>query len=505
MSITPPMSPQAQWELALKMPMQSLMGVVRGAAPSQINPAIALAALQQHQRSATAMGGAEAAQQMEQPSVKDRMIADAEQSGIAQLPAENMENVAQAAEGGIVGFDEGGSVFRRMGQMYGTGEKELSRLRGEALDTVLAPYRWLGRGLGQFGEGYTLTQPPDTEKATQDWRKLERAEANRSSPREVAPPASEAAPKPKGETPTKVAGAGAGASTSKGIESLGAYSPTTIPEYPTAKVQTPEEYAAQLRSLGATMGEINSPEQKAIMEAFEKQRARTEGEASDRKRQAQGYAMAKAAQALLQPGQPTATAVGNAFGVAGEEARTYNKDERAINDKLENARLMEAQAKLAIKDGNTKMAMSFLEQRDKNMLKADELNLHSAMGRTDQILKDAGLKVADRGHVLNYMSSREMAEARRAALSSGGSSEKLTIMALNYAGQRIVAERKQVVDDISMSPAARRQRLAELDNELAGVKKALEKFGGIEGESTGGVRTSRQIPDAAVNPELIVQ
>jgi hypothetical protein len=68
----------------------------------------------------TAMQGAQAQQQLNKPSVKDRLLAEeaqatqmaqAPQGGIDQLPAPNMGSVDMAG-GGIVAFEEGGEVLR---------------------------------------------------------------------------------------------------------------------------------------------------------------------------------------------------------------------------------------------------------------------------------------------------------------------------------------------------------------------------------------------------------
>jgi len=65
----------------------------------------------------TAVQGAQAQQAMRQPSVKDKLMAEEAQAqaaqqmaGLDQLPAPNMESVDMAG-GGIVAFEEGGSVF----------------------------------------------------------------------------------------------------------------------------------------------------------------------------------------------------------------------------------------------------------------------------------------------------------------------------------------------------------------------------------------------------------
>lgn len=57
-----------------------------------------------------AVKGAEAQQQAKQPSVKDQLLmADAQEAGLAALPAPNMESVDMAS-GGIIAFEDGGKV-----------------------------------------------------------------------------------------------------------------------------------------------------------------------------------------------------------------------------------------------------------------------------------------------------------------------------------------------------------------------------------------------------------
>ena len=57
-----------------------------------------------------AVDGAQAQQQAQQPSVKDKLLAEQAQSqGIADLPVPNMESIDMAA-GGIIAFEQGGNV-----------------------------------------------------------------------------------------------------------------------------------------------------------------------------------------------------------------------------------------------------------------------------------------------------------------------------------------------------------------------------------------------------------
>jgi hypothetical protein len=87
-------------------PNDRLLAVMQGR-DSSIPMAVAMAAKQQRDKLMVASQGAEAQQQMQQPTVRDQMVAQAapppmEESGVAALPVENMQTLA---EGGIASVD----------------------------------------------------------------------------------------------------------------------------------------------------------------------------------------------------------------------------------------------------------------------------------------------------------------------------------------------------------------------------------------------------------------
>jgi len=87
-------------------PNDILLAVMQGR-DSSIPMAVAMAAKQQRDKLMVASQGAEAQQQMQQPTVRDQMVAQAapppmEESGVAALPVENMQTLA---EGGIASVD----------------------------------------------------------------------------------------------------------------------------------------------------------------------------------------------------------------------------------------------------------------------------------------------------------------------------------------------------------------------------------------------------------------
>ena len=121
---------EAQYQLALKMGVGPLQGILNGK-PSQITPVVAASALKQLQNAQVAANGMQAQQELAKNpgTVLDRMKTQQQpsplpedQGGIAALKADNMNDVVQAAEGGIIGYADGGDVkhFQNMGQVPGT-------------------------------------------------------------------------------------------------------------------------------------------------------------------------------------------------------------------------------------------------------------------------------------------------------------------------------------------------------------------------------------------------
>jgi hypothetical protein len=101
--------------MAKELPDSELADVLNGRS-IRIPQSLAMIVAMGRKQLRTAMQGAQAQQQAQQPSVKDRFLAEeaqmaaAPQAGLDQLPAPNMDSVDMAG-GGIVAFDEGGLSF----------------------------------------------------------------------------------------------------------------------------------------------------------------------------------------------------------------------------------------------------------------------------------------------------------------------------------------------------------------------------------------------------------
>jgi hypothetical protein len=103
-------SPEAQYQLAMRLPLEQLQAILRGQ-PSEIDQPTALSVLKQKMQQKTAMQGLQAQQQLQQPSVKDRMLQQSqmpEDMGIAQAPG--AQQAGTIPDGGVAGYAEGGDV-----------------------------------------------------------------------------------------------------------------------------------------------------------------------------------------------------------------------------------------------------------------------------------------------------------------------------------------------------------------------------------------------------------
>jgi hypothetical protein len=102
-------------DLARKMSDAQLADVMAGKS-MDVPQYVAMTEAMGRKKLRTAMQGAQAQQQAQQPSIKDRLMSEQQQlaqapqmGGIAGIPAPNMESVDMAA-GGIVAFQEGGEI-----------------------------------------------------------------------------------------------------------------------------------------------------------------------------------------------------------------------------------------------------------------------------------------------------------------------------------------------------------------------------------------------------------
>lgn len=336
----------------------------------------------------TAMQGAQAQAQMQQPTVKDKLLAEeavAPMMGLASLPAPNMGTV-DMADGGIVAFNgedndqevkdkdkTGRNLFERIrDSLYSPSEVYLSDImRGKKATPPEGP-PLSAANIEAMRQG----KPPMVMSAEQQ-RELQR-ESTRGirAPLANIPVAPAAAPAAApAPAPAPAAAPAAGGSQTSGIGSLQSYMD--------AIKANQEDYYKQLAGLGA------------------KQR---EGLAQLR-RQGGGEALMQLAQGILsRPG----LAAGIAAGLPGvtTAAAASRKEQRAVENLANEYDFNLAKARAADAKGNTEAALRYMQLADDAKYKAADINYKMASlnkpGEAIQLLNALGdPKMMERYQAMN--------------------------------------------------------------------------------------------------------
>jgi len=325
----------------------------------------------------TAMQGAQAQAQMQQPTVKDKLLAEeavAPMMGLASLPAPNMGTV-NMADGGIVAFNgedndqevkdkdkTGRNLFERIrDSLYSPSEVYLSDImRGKKATPPEGPPLSAANieAMRQGKPPVLPTKEQANELLREQSRGIRAPLANVPIP--APAPASAPAPAP---APAPAAAPAAGGSQMGGIGSLQSYMD--------AIKANQEDYYKQLAGLGA------------------KQR---EGLAQLR-RQGGGEALMNLAQGLLsRPG----LAAGIAAGLPGvtAAAAASRKEQRAVENLANEYDFNLAKARAADAKGNTEAALRYMQLADDAKYKAADINYKMAAlnkpGETVQLLNALG-------------------------------------------------------------------------------------------------------------------
>ena len=336
----------------------------------------------------TAMQGAQSQAQMQQPTVKDKLLAEeavAPMMGLASLPAPNMGTV-DMADGGIVAFNgedndqevkdkdkTGRNLFERIrDSLYSPSEVYLSDImRGKKATPPEGP-PLSAANIEAMRQG----KPPMVMSAEQQ-RELQR-ESTRGirAPLANIPVAPAAAPAAApAPAPAPAAAPAAGGSQTSGIGSLQSYMD--------AIKANQEDYYKQLAGLGA------------------KQR---EGLAQLR-RQGGGEALMQLAQGILsRPG----LAAGIAAGLPGvtTAAAASRKEQRAVENLANEYDFNLAKARAADAKGNTEAALRYMQLADDAKYKAADINYKMASlnkpGEAIQLLNALGdPKMMERYQAMN--------------------------------------------------------------------------------------------------------
>jgi len=418
-----PMSPQAQWTLAMQMPLDRLTAILKGQ-PSEIDAATAMSAVIAKKKQKTAAQGMQAQQQLQQPNVKDQLLA--EDQGIAAYPAPNMNAVVNAAHGGVVGYAGGGDVQH----FFGAGQ-----VRGSPMDAPTSRFEDIAdyfRVLNQEGtdrnarrsalqEAQRVVQPKFREAVTPEQRRIREDAASYyrnliDNPN--APYPGQAAPSP--ETPAASGYAGYAPAPGSQAASQPAtgpkVKPATNPRVQGAPVPDPNfitqqdpEQRVDTNKMGieaalppAQQAQYERPDWLNTMNRFSgtdkisnemtetlKQLTDTAEEKSSKKNIASGTTFLKAARAALQPGKTGSGALGDIFGELASGAEQYKKEESADKRAMLGAKMSMLGAQAQIMQGKEKSAADMFSH-------GETLALQASQYTYDRAFKQEELRIRDR-------------------------------------------------------------------------------------------------------------
>jgi hypothetical protein len=533
---------EAQYQDALKMGVQRLQDIIENQTPSEISPVVAAAALKQLQQEQTAAQGMQAQQELarEPGTVLDRMKAQQlpQEVGVETLDTDNLKRVVAKASGGIIGFAGPTGSFvggdasdplipeteeqllrRRLAIGDVIGETVNRGLQG--LGAVTYPIRGfasdvmsLGSGLGRMvglPVGMPERQPikairrpvPQSQYNAQNLAESyvsgvgDKAKTAPAVTRKTAPAAAPAVSKRAPELvfdqgPSREMPAPTGTPAEQ--QGIGAITLPTI-----------EQEMQRAKSAADIASQYTEPEMKAVEELVSKRRASAESETAKRKGDALGLGALFAAGELLQSGRTGATSLGEAFKVMGKQGVEFTKEEQRIKDKLDDADLALAQAKLSFKKGNLETGTKLVESHEKRVLEAADL-----AGKT--AYQKAIIESQNKGHSIDQarlnaqiaqfnaeqpfkndlwraQAAHFRASAARDPYAKLESTERLKAI------QESIAANKAIIASAPYSPEAKKAR------------ENLEKFTQMLAGKTGlGVLpTKKSIQLESVNPADIVE
>lgn len=282
-----------------------------------------------------AMQGAQAMAQAKQPSVKDKMLAEDAQeqmaqeatdmSGIAAIPAPNMESVDMAS-GGIVAFQNTGLVEDENldGMAYLSGQDPASLMKDQArVDALKAE-----RKAREDKERYTYLKEAAPDVA---------AKMLKENP-SLVPPVAVAAPPVTTKGPATTLPATPAGPTIPGVGPAPGAQPYSIPSLESLQGKASKDYLSKLEGLG------------------EKRRAGL----AEIKKQGQGEALMNLAAAVV--GSPNLAQAGaKGLPLVASTAAATRREARALETSADDYDLNVAKAREAAEKGDTALALQYTQ------------------------------------------------------------------------------------------------------------------------------------------------
>ena len=209
-----------------------------------------------------------------------------------------------------------------------------------------------------------------------------------------------------------------------------------------------------------------------------------------------------AAAELWQSGRTGATSLGEAFKALGKQGAEFTKEEQRIKDKLDDADLALAQAKLSFKKGNLETGNKLVENFEKRRMEAAKIAGDTAYQNAMVASRNRGLSIeesrlaAEKAQFDALLWFRQnLMSAQADAARQRHPAEALALASQHKTIQEAIAANKAIIASNPYSQAAKdaRKNLEQLTQMLAG-KAGL-----------GALPAKKSIQLESVNPADIVE
>jgi hypothetical protein len=395
-------SPEQQYQLALKLPMDRLMAIMSGQ-PGEVDQTSAMMAFALKKKTQVAQDGVNAQAESNEPSVLNKML-----TGIEAVPVNNMDIPDGGIAGGAepVAMAEGGSVpggvqpFKWEFQSIAE-RRERERQRQKALKLLASgDYAQNEREMARLG----LTRSDEPEQQM----------SGPTSAQGIAATAPVAAPAPQLKNNTRgksTTGIAALVPSSGGEPDAAAYGPSSIQGVaPPLSAAAQESEEDMLKRFAEQAGSYTKAERDALRKAEAEAQTKGEKGIAALRDESKGVAALRAAAALVDPKNQNGkfAGIGAAFGAAGETGADYGKQKRAFEKDLEKSRMDAAKADVAFKQGDFELGSKLMSMSQDRKLKAAELAAQTAYREAMVRLQGTQLSEQER-----HNRAREAAETER--------------------------------------------------------------------------------------------
>jgi len=488
-------NPQAQYEMALRMPIERLQQIVKGM-PAPIEQGVALLVLNQKKQTQTAMEGEQAQAQLNQPTIKDRILGlngladmDIPEGGIAGEPeeVEGEEPLQAAAQGGPIRFQNQGEVpslipqalrdlyYRKRTYATPAEEARAQRLEIAKKEPLLAAAPDVMSGFMTdpiTGVRIPVSDVVDRKYSDQYSEVPSTGIADIVSPK--AKPKAKAAPKDSGIAVGRYAqepdAAGSG--------------PSSI--YPTATgaQAAPLSEDEMIRQYAEKAAGYMQEPREAFRRAQQTATAEREKELAGMREESKGVAALRAAAELSKSGRQGIESLGAAFGAAGEAGAAFGKEQRTALREKRASDLEAAKAEMAFKQGDYELGARLMDKSEDRKLKAADLAGMNARHEAALAMEGKKLSETERKNNLDY--AYHMAYVR----AYGGNKGQITpALAANISNQVSDDIDKQLSNALTyrdyqkMYPGKSKAEIKTILAEQE-FKKRVQAFGGIANLAT---------------------